>query len=218
MEISYWESRWKNNRIGFHSPEPNPRLVQLRDDGRIGAGMNVLIPLCGKSVDMKWLADRGIRVTGVEASELPCRDFFREQDLDYTESRSGDFTVYNSGMITIMQGDFFRLPPSFNNTFDAVFDRAALVALPPEKRKLYSARLTSLCRAGAVKMLISYEYDQDEMAGPPFAVPVDEVAALYAGSMSIEIVDNDPVDPIPERFARRGLRQMRELTILMNRL
>ena len=218
MEISYWHSRWINNRIGFHSAEVNPELARYHDQTGIAPGSNVLVPLCGKSVDMKWLADRGCNVTGVEASELPCRAFFDEQALAYTVSREGAFTVYRSGSIAIWQGDYFKFPAAGNGTFHMVFDRAALVALPAGRRAAYAKKTAGLCGPGASILLISYEYPADDMAGPPFSVPESEIRTLFNGKMAPGLIEKKPVDPLPERFANRGLTSMHQLTFIIRRL
>jgi len=217
MELSYWHSRWINNRIGFHSAEVNPQLVRYSAQAGATPRSNVLVPLCGKSVDMKWLADRGCHVTGVEASELPCRSFFDEQGLEYTTSREGAFTVYRSGSIAIWQGDFFKFPAAGNGTFDMVFDRAALVALPAGKRAAYVQKTADLCKPGAQILLISYDYPPHDMPGPPFPVPESEIRSLYNGKMIPHLIEKEPVDPLPARFVSRGLTSLHQLTFIIRR-
>lgn len=217
MEISYWHSRWINNRIGFHSAEVNPELFRYHKQAGIAPGMDVLVPLCGKSVDMKWLADLGCNVTGIEASELPCRAFFEEQELAYTTEKQGAFTLYRSGRITIWHGDFFKFPAARGGNFDAVFDRAALIALPPGMRTRYAGKITELCKPGACVLLISYDYPPGDMAGPPFAVPESEIKTLYTGSMMATRIDKQPVEPLPARFVNRGLTAMHQLTYILRR-
>lgn len=163
----FWIDRWATGQIGFHEGVPNAFLTRFWSS----AG-TVLVPLCGKSADLAWLAERGCVVTGVELSPLACAAFFAERNLVPTVTPGVPFTRYEHGAITILQGDIFDL----RGAFDAVWDRAALIALPPEVRPRYAAHAQSLAPRG---LLVSFTYDQSKRDGPPFSVPDDEVRSLY---------------------------------------
>lgn len=198
-----WIQRWEEGRIGFHEAEGN---ALLRRHWR-GQGGRVLVPLCGKSVDMLWLARRGHAVVGAELAERAVRAFFDENGLAH-ERRDGASTVFASAEppIELHCGDYFalRVPAC-----DALYDRAALVALPPDVRPRYAAHTDSLLRPDAVRLLVTFEYDQARVQGPPFAVPADEVLGYWP---ALERVDErDVIEEAPPKFREAGLRSVTEV-------
>jgi thiopurine S-methyltransferase len=184
-----WFARWRDNRIGFHEGRPNTYLERHAD--RLDAGRRVLVPLCGKSEDLAFLAGRGHPVVGVELVEDAVRAFFAEHDLTPRVTSRGPFTAYAAGAITILAGDIFDATADLLGPVDALYDRAALIALPPEVRSRYVAHLRALLPAGAAGLVITLEYPEDEMAGPPFSVREPEVRALYAGA-ELQLLDEGP--------------------------
>jgi thiopurine S-methyltransferase len=170
-----WTQRWREGRIGFHEGEPNRHLVKYasRLHGR------VLVPLCGKAVDLTHLVELGHDVVGVELAEQAVRAYFDERRLTPTVERRGPFTVFTGGGVTVLAGDVFATTPELVGRVDSIYDRAALIALPPETRARYVRQLQSLA-PGAPAFLITLVYDQSRMEGPPFSVPEAEVRALYA--------------------------------------
>ncbi|MDC0149197.1 thiopurine S-methyltransferase, partial [Rhodospirillales bacterium] len=94
---------------------------------------------------------------------------------------------YSAESLDIYVGDFFDLTADVLGTLDAVYDRAALVALPVDMRPRYSAHLAAITQY-AKQMLITFEYVQDDMDGPPFNVDENEVRAHYADTYEIELV------------------------------
>jgi thiopurine S-methyltransferase len=188
VEPSFWQARWAEGRIGFHEGKPNRYLE--RHAARIASARRVLVPLCGKAVDLAYLAGRGHEVVGVELVEDAVRQFFAEQGVTPTVERRGAFVVYSAGTITVFAGDMFATDAALVGRIDAVYDRAALIALPPEMRPRYVTHVRGLA-AGAPILLVTLEYPQEVMEGPPFAVLEDEVRRLYAGAR-IELVDEAP--------------------------
>jgi thiopurine S-methyltransferase len=180
---AFWRARWAAGQIAFHLATPNPSL--LKHWPSLGAGHEVLVPLCGKSNDLAWLAGQGHAVTGVELAAEACAAFFAEHGLEPTVSAEGRFTRWNAGAVTILQGDFFDL----DGTFDAVWDRAALIALPPALRERYAAQVRA--RVRGPMLLVSFLYDGTRRDGPPFPVPDDEVRRLYPDAREIERVTVD---------------------------
>lgn len=164
-----WLRRWAEGNIGFHRANVHAALL-AHWRPRTGS---VLVPLCGKSLDLRWLAERGHEVVGVELAERAVHDFFAEQGLRY-ERRDGPLPAWVAQdlPITIHQGDYFALD---GVRCDALYDRAALVALPAELRKRYVAHTDRLLRERAFRLVVTLEYEQALVAGPPFAVPADEV-------------------------------------------
>ena len=176
MKPEYWLERWQENRIGFHRADANPRLVEhyraLNDTIR------VLVPLCGKSFDLEWLAVHGFDVVGIELSELAAQAFFAERGIAPVRNERGAFVEYQHSTIKILVGDFFAADAEQLGYFDAVYDRAAMIALPPELRRRYVAHLPTLLTPKAKLLLVTLHYDAE--GGPPFSVSPQEIAESYA--------------------------------------
>lgn len=197
MDAAFWTARWSEKQIGFHEGRPNAFLE--RHAARLGERRHVLVPLCGKSEDLAFLAARGHTVTGVELVEDAVRAFFDEHEVVPTVQR-GTHATYTAGAITIHAGDFFAVTPALAGPIDALYDRAALVALPPEMRVRYAGHVRTLVAAGAPGLVVTFEYPQDKMNGPPFAVFESELRALYAGQ-SIDLLDERPAENLRTRDA-----------------
>jgi thiopurine S-methyltransferase len=205
MTDTYWQERWQTNQIGFHQPKFNPLLLQNFPSLDIKSGAVIFVPLCGKSLDMVWLADQGFKVVGVELSDLACKDFFKENNIPVEVTTTDVFTVYKSEHITIYSGDYFKLSTEQIGKIDAVYDRAALIALPDELRQQYASHLKDLVSPEAKMLLIVMSYNQDEMAGPPFSVDKNEVSKLYGSQFSIKQLYSNDVTQISDHLRVKGL-------------
>ena len=182
MDPDYWRSRWREGRIGFHQEAVDSQLARFFPQATAPPPASVLVPLCGKSLDLIWLRDRGYSVTGVEIVPEACHAFVETQGLDPGDpisAGSGAFARWSSGGLTLLQGDIFDFTRS---DFDSVWDRAALIALPPETRPRYAAHMLERLRPGGTILLVTAEYDPSERAGPPFTVHSDEVRDIYPGT------------------------------------
>lgn len=189
MEREFWLARWQSGQINFHEGRPNRFLD--RHAHHLGSGRRVLVPLCGKAVDVAYLAARGHQVVGVELAVDAVDAFFAEHALRPTVERAGDLAVYRAGAITIVAGDLFATTAAVVGPVDALYDRAALIALPAATRPAYVAHLRGLLPAGAPGMVVTIEYPQALMDGPPFSVDEDEVRRHWAGAA---LVDEDDVE------------------------
>lgn len=169
------------------------------------AGVPVFVPLCGKSTDMVWLAEQGYQVTGVELSELAIQEFFADQQLIPSVQESEGFKIYRQGPYTLLVGDFFDVSRSLAGEPAAVYDRASLVALPPEMRPPYAARFGDLLTPGAPILLLSFAYPQHQMSGPPFAVHQTEVEKLYRPEFEITHLQKRDILSKAPRFAAQGI-------------
>jgi thiopurine S-methyltransferase len=217
MEPAFWHARWQENRIGFHLSEANPLLIRYWPVIQVAPGSNVLVPLCGKSLDMLWLLDQGYRVTGVEISRIAVEAFFEENRLEPVIVQTEGFTRYRCDELVILCGDFFALQRQTTGFITAVYDRASLIALPPAMRTVYAAHLASLLDAGTPCLLITLDYDQQQMNGPPFAVSAEEITALYADSFGIERLGSDDVLEDSSRFLEAGIKRLHETTWRLQR-
>lgn len=205
MTDTYWQERWQSNEIGFHQSKFNPLLLQYFPSLDLKPHAVIFVPLCGKSLDMIWLADQGFKVVGVELSDLACKDFFKENNISVEISHTDHFTVYKSPNITIFAGDYFKLTTQHLGKIDAVYDRAALIALPAELRQQYASHLKELLSPQTKMLLIVMSYKQEEMAGPPFSVDNNEVTKLYAPPFSIKQLHRNDVTQISEHLRVKGL-------------
>ena len=211
MNSEYWINRWNQNQTGFHLSEINPLLTQFWPAVSAGAQTpsKVLVPLCGKSIDLKWLAERGHDVVGVELSILAAKAFAAEQGIVLVETHEPPFTVFRGDKVTYYIGDFFDFTGEIGGTFDLFYDRAALIALPPEMRAEYVRHLRSLVTKDARGLLIGLEYDPSQMHGPPFTVPEPEVLRLFDSFDCKKLVEYDCLEQEP-KFKERGLTWMKE--------
>lgn len=178
MKRDYWLDKWASGNIGFHEADVNPALADHIDRLGLSPGMRVFLPLCGKTRDIAWLLARGYRVCGAELSETAIRQLFEELDTEPVATPRGALTHYGATGLDIFGGDIFDLDGETLGQVDAVYDRAALVALPEGMRGRYAAHLAAIT-GGAPQLLVCYVYDQTAMDGPPFSVDEGQVRAFY---------------------------------------
>jgi thiopurine S-methyltransferase len=210
MHIDFWKQRWADQQIGFHLDQVNTNLAQYWSEIAVDQGQQVLVPLCGKSLDMVWLAAQGCQVMGVECSEQALQQFIEEQQLAATTSQQDAFILHQAGDIQLLQGDFFKLNDTLLESVSAVYDRASLIALPAEMRTQYVELLQHNLPQSVSILLVTLDYDQALMQGPPFAVSHNEVERLYQPSFDVCLLDErDVLDESP-RFRERGLNHMLE--------
>ncbi|UWQ55685.1 thiopurine S-methyltransferase [Leisingera caerulea] len=193
MDQDFWQARWRENRIGFHEAAPNALLVKHFSRLELAAGQTVFVPLCGKALDLDWLCGQGLRVTGIEFNQGAVEEVFARQGLKPEVSHTGSLTRYQAGRLTLFAGDFFALAAGHLGPVDAVYDRAALVAVKPQDRAVYTAHLNQVTRT-AKQMLIGFDYDRTLMEGPPFSVPGETVRALYRDTHAITLIEERAAD------------------------
>ena len=215
MEAAFWHERWQQNLIGFHLPEVNPYLPRFWSALAAPAKGRVFVPLCGKSLDMLWLAGEGYEVVGVEVSPIAVEAFFAENGLTPVKSVRGELTAWQADAFTLICGDFFKLTPADLGPIAAVYDRASLVALPPEMRRDYAAHLASLCPANIPRLLVTLDYDQGVASGPPFAVSEQEVRDIYSAGFDVETVFSENIIEKDSKFKEKGLKSLVEAVFVL---
>lgn len=214
MDSEFWLERWQRNEIGFHLPDVHPLLVRYLPDLVAEPGATLFLPLCGRTLDIGYLLGLEYRVIGVELSELAVKGLFEQLGVmpEIHPWRGGQ--RWQADGLTIFQGDFFRLRADDLGAVDAVYDRAALVALTPDMRVRYADQLAEITYA-APQLLISFEYDQSRMPGPPFPVATDELVRLYGDLFELrELSRSDVIDKAP-RFRESGLDALDEVAWLL---
>jgi len=217
METDFWHERWQRGEIGFHQPHIHDQLQRFWPALGLGAGSSVFVPLSGKSRDMVWLAERGHKVIGVELSELAVAAFFEEMGIAPQRQQAGALEVWSGGPYTIHCGDFFKFEADAVADVSAVYDRAALIALPPNMRPAYVTHLANILPRAAKVLLIALDYPEGEIAGPPFAVARDEVTRLCAPAFDIEVLEDRDGLAASENLRKRGVTRLVETAYLLRR-
>lgn len=189
MDAHFWRQKWENNEIGFHEGEANRLLVRHLNALSLAERNRVFIPLCGKTLDIAWLLSRGYRVVGAELVETAIEQLFAELGGDPEISELGPARRYSAQDIDVFVGDIFGLSSEILGPVDAIYDRAALVALPEDIRGRYAGHLVELS-GGAPQLLITFDYDQQAMDGPPFSISSDEVIQHYRGRYDLTLLES----------------------------
>lgn len=217
MEHQYWLQRWQTNNTKFNQKKVNPLLIKFFNEFDIKQSRKVFVPLCGKSIDMLWFAQQGHSVMGVELSQIACETFFNENNLPYVKQSLGSYVSYSNENITLLAGDFNQLTPEIVGKIDLIYDRAALVALPPTMRKNYVSKLTELSDINTKIFLISFVYEQSQMQGPPFSVPLETVQILFEDSFNIEVLYREKAEKLSQHLVEKGLKKADELIVKLER-
>lgn len=186
MEADFWLDKWASDQIGFHEAAPHPLLVAHWQALRLAAGARVFVPLCGKSLDLCWLAEAGCEVVGIELAGVAVGDFFAERGLGAQADERGELTRHCAAPYTLYHGDFFDLDAAELGPVDAIYDRAALIALTPAQRRAYAAHLAALTRPGTRMLLITVAYDERAIKPPPFVVSAAEIGTLFDADWHVE--------------------------------
>jgi len=192
MDKDFWLDRWQRREIGFHNAEANPMLVTHFEALRLAERSRVFVPLCGKTLDIGWLLGRGMRVVGAELSPVAVGELFAELGVEPEIAPAGAVEHHRAPDLEVFVGDLFTLDAATLGPVDAVYDRAALVALPGEMRRAYAEHLHRLT-PGAGRLLIVYEYDQRQVDGPPFAVHEAEVRELFESDFRLTLLEREPI-------------------------
>lgn len=221
MKADVWHSHWEQGKIGFHQKRYNSRLVEFWPTLQLPKGAAVLVPLCGKSLDMLQLHQAGHSVIGVELSEIAAIAFFEENQLSFKRSNTGNLQEFtgtgNADGIRLLVGDLFDLEASQTGPIAAFYDRASLIALPHEMRLKYAEKLSTFLASGTIGLLITIIYDPSKMSGPPFSVSDDEVKVLFSDSFDVREIDSSNGPERLGNLADRGLDTMEERVYRLER-
>ncbi len=187
MDRKFWINRWEENRLGWHQESAHPLLVKFFEANLLPKGSRVFVPLCGKTRDIGWLLSMGFRVVAVELSEIAIRQLFDDLESTPTVRDLGSVKHFAAPNLDIYAGDVFDLTREQIGPVDLNHDRAAMVALPDDTRVKYVSHLVEITRT-ARQLVISFDYDQGLIEGPPFSVPRPKIEALYGPSYSIDLL------------------------------
>ena len=217
MNPDFWQQRWREGHIGFHQDAPTPLLLKHWRSLELPADAKVFVPLAGKSHDMAWLATQGHRVLGVELSQAAVEAFFAEHGLQPQRHDSRYGMHYTAENIELICGDAFGLDEAALADGTAVFDRAALIALPPQMRQRYVDELYARLPAGCRGLLVTMEYPQEQKAGPPFSVEEDEVRALYERDWQVSLLERRDILAGQPRFIEEGVSALETVVYRLER-
>jgi len=201
-----WLGRWAQGRTGWHEAAGNAGLRSYWPD--TDSPGSVLLPLCGKTPDLLWLVRRGHDVVGVELSAVAVESFFDEHELQFDRDPDGPLIRYAARDLPLVLfcGDYFEFQAT---GFDALYDRGALVALAAEQRPRYVDHTKRLLRPGAMRMIVTLEYVQDIVSGPPYSVAAGELSGYWDDM--VKVGEKDDIDNCPPKFRHAGLTEIKEV-------
>tara|TARA_B100001093_G_scaffold501760_1_gene553851 strand:- start:275 stop:928 length:654 start_codon:yes stop_codon:yes gene_type:complete len=216
MDSSFWLSRWRENRIGFHREAVNEHVLRWWPSLNAQPAARVVVPLCGKSYDLDWLAERHVTV-GVELSPIALDDVWQRCPREPSRHRQGTHFWSSDGQLTTICGDFMALTTEQIAPFDHFYDRAALIALPARLREQYVKTIKGLSTERASGLLVALEYDQEKMDGPPFSISVDAVRSLFSPDFKVDVLMSQSSSQVPERFQSLGITTLTEHILKLSR-
>ena len=217
VDNQHWLDRWNENRIGFHEESVNTHLQNYLPGFNLSPGNRIFVPLCGKAHDLAWLADQGFEVLGIELSQIALEDFFAEQRLEYQCTETERFRVYRSQGLTLLQGDFFDLRADDLADCILTYDRASLIAMEAPDRPRYYQHMLSILPLRSNMLLITLEYDQTEMRGPPFSAKETEVRDNYLAEFKISMLERNSIIDERPRWRKVGLTALDEVVYRLDR-
>lgn len=217
VQPSFWHDKWQQQQIGFHQQSINPYLIKFLPQLSLSAHAQIFVPLCGKSLDMHYLTEQGYQVLGCELDASAIDQYLQEQQLQYTHSSDSDFNYFDAPQIRLVQGDFFKLAPQQLSRLDGFYDRAALIAWPDEMRRQYAQKLAQLIPAGISGLLVTLDYPQAELAGPPFAVSDTWLQQHMAADFEIELLQSLDVLAENPRFVKKQVSWLNESVYMLTR-
>lgn len=211
MDPEFWRARWRKGEIGFHQPHATPALVRHADRLSADPRDRILLPLCGKTLDLIFLSGRGHPVIGVEVVEEALEAFFKENALSVERGQAGPHRKLFAHGVTGVVADFLGIEAGdIGGPVQGIFDRGALVAVPPETRGRYAERELGLLAPGGRILLVAFEYDAAKHSGPPFSVGEEVIREHYAAAASIERLERRDIIEEEPRFKQRGLDWLEE--------
>jgi thiopurine S-methyltransferase len=217
MDPEFWQDRWQRGLIGFHQSSVRGKLATHWPALGLDPSALVFVPLSGKSNDMRWLRNCGHPILGVELSPIAVRDFFLEAGIVPKTSRQGRFEVSEGDGFKLLRGDFFDLGAADLAGVGGVYDRAALVALPPDLRRAYARALSDYLPPSVSILLVSFEYEPSQASGPPFSVAEPEIIELFEPAFKVEVLHREPSTDIPAGLRERGVHTFADVVYAIRR-
>jgi thiopurine S-methyltransferase len=217
VQPEFWQERWRAGQIGFHQSTVDRHLKTYWPSLNLAAASRVFVPLCGKSLDLRWLVEQGHVVIGAELSAVAIEAFCMENGIPTMRRALRDFDLYEAERLALFRGDFFKLTPDLLGDLSAVYDRASLISWTPALRMAYVNHITALTQPGTQTLLIAVEYPANQMSGPPFPVTSDDIDQLYGDHHSIEQLGRHEILELEPRLKARGLTELHEVCYRLTR-
>jgi len=208
MEADYWRQRWEEKNIPFHEGCVNGYLKFYFERLNCKTGDRVFVPLCGKALDMQWICDQGCEVLGVELSPIAVTEYFEDNEIEYRCSRESPFDVFSGGGATLLCGDIFDMSHAHFQGIEAIYDRAAYIAFDPDQRRRYAEFLCAMLPQGAPVLLLTLEYPQALMDGPPFSVGEAEVRERFTSRYHVAHLETRDIIRKQPCFQQKGLPEL----------
>lgn len=216
MKKEFWLEKWDKNAIGFHQSKYHPLLksrINVLSTSELEK--TILVPLCGKTLDMIFLKDQGFKVIGSEFSEKACSDFFKENNIEFSISNKEGFIIFESEMITLYCGDYFKL--KLETKVSYLYDRAAIVALDPNDRQKYADKHAELLEVSGKALVLCFEYDQSLCSGPPFSIEENSLTQYFQKNFEVELIENNEIEIGNPRMIEAGVKKAIQKAYLLNR-
>src|ERR1700693_1232738 len=214
----FWLDRWRSGQTGFHQVSVDGDLIRHWQVPALPKSSRIFVPLCGKSLDLLWLRDQGHDVVGVELSDIALQAFLAENGIAARRRRVPGFDLYEAANLELLRGDFFALDSERLGNVAAVYDRASLVSWTPELRTRYVEHLTALTGPGTETLLVTLEYPQAELPGPPFSVDAEEVRRLYSPHHAVHELERRDILSAEPRMRARGVSSLTDVCYRITRL
>ena len=205
MVEDLWHQRWRENNIPFHEGRVNGYLKAYYERLGLTGDEKVFVPLCGKALDMIWIRQQGQTVLGVELSPIAVRDFFSENGIASRVEKCGAFERYSGDGIELLCGDVFDMTSSHLNDVRAIYDRASYFALDIDGRRRYADFFSDMLPVGADILLLTLEYPQSIMEGPPYSVGEAEVRNRFETRYRVTHLETRDIIDRQPRFRAKGL-------------
>lgn len=207
MEEEFWKNAWSEGNTGFHRDDFHPELIEFFPKLNLPKTAKILVPLSGKSKDLLWLSHNDYYPYGVEVVPQAVSEFFSENFLEEpTLAKKGPLNIYTHEVNSVIHGNFFDLlDQGFQGYFDGFYCRASIVALPKDMREKYARELGKLLTKGAKGLMITFEYDQSLVEGPPFSVEEKEVHEIFSSDFKITRLDSKSHKPKAGKFKGAGI-------------
>ena len=217
MQPEFWRSRWLKGQTGFHRSDVHHDLQMHWNSLGVAPTSAVFVPLCGKSLDLLWLSDRGHRVVGVELSSIALQSFCMENGIPARRQILDNFDLYEAPDLGLFCGDFFDLTAARVGRVGAAYDRAALISWSEDLRAPYVSHMAELMPPGSETLLVTMEYPQAQKAGPPFSIPRAEVDWLYADRFAIRELSRRDILASETRLRAQGITELFEVCYRLTR-
>lgn len=186
----HWLDAWNRGLTPWSDPGINQYLRDNLAKLRLTTGCTILVPMCGDSADMVWLAEQGHNVVGIDISHLAIESFFSQATIAYNKI-GNVYTSKNTPLnITIINENIFNTELLSTFSFDAIYDKGALVTVPHKHKPKYILRMHKLAPRAKILLITAYYRQAPGYGAPPFLESVESVQSLYREHYSFSLLEH----------------------------